>query len=114
MKKNVADLFKTIGDSFLSLSEIYHTANSPNEMKEVPKKKNEPIPTKKLVKEEAKTYSKEEVRATLANKAKIDDGKYKVKVKDIVAKYSSNGTLTNVPADKYQELMNDLEKIEDA
>ena len=80
-----------------------------------PKKKAKPV------KEEAKapevtepTYSKEDVRALLSQKAKIDGCKYKTDVKNLVAKYSSDGTLTKVPEDKYSELMAELEVVGNA
>ena len=63
---------------------------------------------------EVKTYTKEDVRALLAQKAKVDSCKYKTTVKSLVAKYSSDGTLTKVPAEKYAELMAELEVIGNA
>lgn len=56
----------------------------------------------------------EEVRARLAQKAKADAGKYKADVKKIVATFSSDGTLTGVPADKYPEVIAALEVIGNA
>lgn len=63
---------------------------------------------------EVKSYTKEDVRALLSQKAKIDGCKYKSEVKSLVAKYSSDGTLTKVPADKYAELMAELEVVGNA
>ena len=63
---------------------------------------------------EIKTYTKEDVRALLAQKAKVDGCKYKTTIKSLVAKYSSDGTLTKVPAEKYAELMAELEVIGNA
>lgn len=113
MKKDVAAIFKTIGESFLALSDIYATAEE-TATKEAPKRKEKPAPAKEPVKEEVKTFTKEEVRATLANTAQADGGKFKAEVKAIVAKYSSDGTLTNVPEDKYPDLMKELEVIGNA
>lgn len=73
---------------------------------EVPAPKTEETPAK-----EEKTYSKEEVRALLSQKAKADSAKYKVEVKALVAKYSSDGTLTNVPVESYADLMAELEVV---
>ena len=95
----VATLFKTIADSFQTLSEIYSSAT-------------EETPAESEA--EAKTYTKEDVRAMLSQKAKIDDCKYKADVKNLVAKYSSDGTLTKVPEDKYSELMAELEVVGNA
>ena len=120
---DVASLFKTIADSFMALSEIYSSATEETEQpkatgkKEKPVKVSEPAPATDAPAEpvtEEKTYSKEEVRAMLSQKAKIDGCKYKVEVKELVAKYSSDGTLTKVPEDKYSELMAELEVVGNA
>ena len=119
----VATLFKTIADSFQALSEIYSSATEETEQpkatgkKEKPVKVSEPAPATDAPAEpvtEEKTYSKEDVRAMLSQKAKIDGCKYKVEVKELVAKYSSDGTLTKVPEDKYSELMAELEVVGNA
>lgn len=119
----VALLFKTIADSFMALSEIYSSATEQTEQpkatakKEKPAKVSEPAPATDTLAEpvnEEKTYTKEEVRAMLSQKAKIDGCKYKVEVKNLVAKYSSDGTLTKVPEDKYSELMAELEVVGNA
>ena len=119
----VASLFKTIADSFQALSEIYSSATEETEQpkatgkKEKPVKVSEPAPATDAPAEpvtEEKTYSKEDVRAMLSQKAKIDGCKYKVEVKELVAKYSSDGTLTKVPEDKYSELMAELEVVGNA
>ena len=99
--KEIAELFKTIADSFQALSEIYSSAT-------------EETPQPKTTVKKEKTYTKEEVRALLSQKAKIDGCKYKVEVKELVAKYSSDGTLTKVPEDKYSELMAELEVVGNA
>lgn len=119
----VAALFKTIADSFQALSDIYSSiqeeATQPKATtkKEKPTKASEPEPatdTPAESKTEEKTYTKEEVRATLSQKAKLDGCKYKSEVKAIVAKYSEDGTLTKVPEDKYSELMAELEVVGNA
>ena len=120
---DVASLFKTIADSFQALSEIYSSATEETEQpkatgkKEKPVIVSEPAPATDTPAEpvtEEKTYTKEEVRALLSQKAKIDGCKYKVEVKELVAKYSSDGTLTKVPEDKYSELMAELEVVGNA
>lgn len=119
---DVAALFKTIADSFQALSDIYSsTEDAPQPKatakKEKPAKASEPEPTTDTPAEtetDVKTYTKEEVRATLSQKAKLDGCKYKVEVKAIVAKYSEDGTLTKVPEDKYSELMAELEVVGNA
>lgn len=119
----VATLYKTIADSFMALSKIYSSATDETpqpkatEKKETPVKVSEAVTTKEPPAEsetESKTYTKEDVRAMLSQKAKIDGCKYKVEVKNLVAKYSSDGTLTKVPEDKYSELMAELEVVGNA
>lgn len=119
----VATLFKTIADSFMALSEIYSSATEETPQpkatakREKPVKVSEPVTTEEPpaeAKTEEKTYTKEVVRATLSQKAKLDGCKYKSEVKAIVAKYSEDGTLTKVPEDKYSELMAELEVIGNA
>ena len=121
--KDLASIYKTIADSFMELSEIYSSATEETEQpkatgkKEKPAKVSEPVPAVDTPAEpvtEEKTYTKEEVRAMLSQKAKIDGCKYKVEVKELVAKYSSDGTLTKVPEDKYSELMAELEVVGNA
>lgn len=119
--KETAALLKTIADSFMALSEICSSATEETEQpkaatkKEKPAKASEPVPAgEALAETEAKAYTKEDVRAMLAQKAKIDGCKYKADVKNLVAKYSSDGTLTNVPEDKYSELMAELEVVGNA
>ena len=121
--KDLASIYKTIADSFQALSEIYSSATEETEQpkatgkKEKPVKVSEPTPATDTPAEpvtEEKTYSKEDVRAMLSQKAKIDGCKYKVEVKELVAKYSSDGTLTKVPEDKYSELMAELEVVGNA
>ena len=113
--KEIATLLKTIADSFLTLSEIYSSAEddfppmgeSPSVAVE-PSTEEEPTPE---TEPESKSYTKEEVRALLAQKAKADEGIYKAEVKSIVSKYSADGTLTKVPEEKYPELVAELEVV---
>lgn len=119
MKKDVAELLKTIGDSFLVLSKIYADGDAPQTTdtpkKDKPSKTEKAAPVEEAPTEsETKTFSKEDVRALLSQKAKVDGCKYKAEVKALVAKYSSDGTLTKVPAEKYAELMAELEVIGNA
>lgn len=124
-KKEVAELFKTIADSFTKLSEIYSSAEDVEQPKSTVKKEkpakaeivSEPSPTAGTTTEEKSepaTYTKEDVRAKLAQKAKAAGGKHKADVKGIVAKFSSDGTLTGVPADRYSELVAELEVVGNA
>lgn len=110
----LAQIYKTIGDSFLKLSAVYSSDNA--EKNKSATKAEQPVKVDKTTPtdEPANTYTKEEVRAKLAQKAKADGGKYKGDVKGIVAKFSSDGTLTGVPADKYSELVAELEVVGNA
>lgn len=113
--KEIATLLKTIADSFLTLSEIYSSAEDDSPpMEESPsvtgKSSTEEEPTPET-EPESKSYTKEEVRALLAQKAKADEGIYKADVKAIVSKYSADGTLTKVPEEKYPELVAELEVV---
>lgn len=118
----LAQIYKTLGDSFLKLSSIYSSSDNTEDTLSVTKeekhvKVDKPAPveeTSKEVKEKSIVYTKEDVRAKLAQKAKADGGKYKGDVKGIVAKFSSDGTLTGVPADKYSELVAELEVVGNA
>ena len=121
--KDLASIYKTIADSFMALNEIYSSATEATEQpkatgkKEKPVKVSEPAPATDTPAEpvtEEKTYTKEEVRATLSQKAKLDGCKYKAEVKAIVAKYSEDRTLTKVPEDKHSELMAELEVVGNA
>ena len=78
-------------------------------------------PKKKLAKKEAKapepetlSYSKEDVRAILAAKANEAGGQFKAQVKAIVKKYADGGSLTDVPADSYPALVEEVEGLKDA
>lgn len=78
---------------------------------------NQPLQTKNTAKEaistppaeDVKTYSKEDVRALLAQKANESDGKFKTVVKDLVKKYSDGGTLKDIAAENYAALLAELE-----
>lgn len=104
--KEMAELFKTIADSFTRLSEIYSSVEAA-----------EPSPVEESATEgntEPVTYTKEESRAKLAQMSKAEAGKYKADVKGIVAKYSSDGTLSGIPADKYADVVAALEVVGNA
>jgi hypothetical protein len=93
--------------------------SSTEETKTEPKTMNEkqPLPTKDTAKEvtstppaeDVKTYSKEDVRALLAQKANESDGKFKTVVKELVKKYSNGGTLKDIAPENYAALVTELE-----
>lgn len=87
----------------------YYSAPAPAEEKVTkPKKK---YPKEEPKEEDPKTYKDVEVRAALGEKARVENKKYKPEVKSLVEKYSTDGTFTGIPADKYTELMTELEGI---
>ena len=49
----------------------------------------------------------------LAAKASEENGRYKSDVKAIVKKYGNGGTLTDIPAESYPELVKELEGLSD-
>lgn len=120
--KEIAELFGTIADSFMALRDLYaaSTDEKPQQKatkKDKPAKQSKQMPvanTEKETSTETTIYTKEDVRSMLAQKAKADGGRYKADVKGIVAKFSSDGTLTGVPEEKYPELVADLEVIGNA
>ena len=79
------------------------------EKKEKPAKKEAKAPEP-----EAKSYSKEDVRALLAAKANEAGGQYKAQVKAIVKKYGNGGSLTDIPAESYPDLVKEVEGLADA
>ena len=94
-----------------ALKDYYSSANEDAPTKEEPKAADpEPVETAPEV-AEVKSYTKEDVRALLSQKAKLDGSKYKSEVKALVAKYSSDGTLTKVPEESYADLIADLEVV---
>ncbi len=60
---------------------------------------------------EKKSFSKEEVRAALARKAQENGSVNKVQVKNLVAKYSTDNSLSGVPKNQYEALMSELEAM---
>ncbi len=81
----------------------------------------EPEQKAKPAKKEAKApepaapaYSKEEVRTLLAGKANEAGGQFKAQVKAIVRKYAGGGSLTDIPAESYPDLVKEVEGLKDA
>lgn len=79
-------------------------AAEPEKKEKAPKKEKSP----------EKTYSKEDVRALLAAKANEAGGQFKAQVKAIVKKYGNGGSLTDVPAESYPALVEEVEGLKDA
>ncbi|MBQ6408610.1 MAG: hypothetical protein IJJ64_11305 [Butyrivibrio sp.] len=115
--KEIAALYKTIADSFSALSEIYSSEDEQPKAKSKKEKppKTDDSPKKDTPTEEesetTKTYTDVEVRAALAEKNKLENKKYSPQVKALVTKYSTDGTFSGIPEDKYTELITELEGI---
>ena len=69
--------------------------------------------TEKEKSEKPRIYSKEVIRGILAAKASEENGRYKSDVKAIVKKYGNGGTLTDIPAEAYPDLVKELEGLSD-
>lgn len=102
-----------------SATALKYFYSSTEETKSKPKTMNENqlLQTKDTAKEVAstpptedvKTYSKEDVRTMLAQKANESDGKSKTVVKELVKKYSDGGTLKDIAPENYAALVAELE-----
>ena len=121
--KELATLYQAIADGFVKLGEYYSSedAEQPTAVKKdkpvKAEKKTESAPAEESADEgstEPVAYTKEEIRSKLAQMSKAEAGKYKADVKGLVAKYSSDGTLSGIPADKYADVVAALEVISNA
>lgn len=113
----MSELSQVLDDLISCGEKMIQTANAIKECfsEEAPvaePEKKAKAPKKKKVPE--KTYSKEDVRALLAAKANEAGGQFKTQVKAIVKKYSNGGSLTDVPAESYPALVEEVEGLKDA
>lgn len=90
-----------------ALKAFYSSENGPAQERKPaePLKKEDPEPTAE------KSISKEDVRKLLVAKSNADGGAYKPAVKELVRKYSGTGQLSSIPAEKYAEVLAELEGI---
>jgi hypothetical protein len=84
-----------------------YSSNEDQEAK--PEEKETTPPTK-----DTKTYSKEEVRGLLSQKAIESNGKFKTVVKDLVKKYANGGSLKDIVPENYETLVAELEVVTNA
>ena len=84
------------------LKAFYSSENETEQEKKVPEPPAE------------KNISKEDVRKLLVAKSNADGGVYKPAVKELVRKYSETGQLSSIPADKYADVIAELEGIGNA
>ena len=89
----------------------YYSAPAPAEEEKPKKSAKKDTPKAEPKEDTPKTYTDVEVRAALAEKNKLENKKYSPQVKALVTKYSTDGTFSGIPAERYTELMTELEGI---
>ena len=116
----MSELSQVLDDLIACGEKMIQTANAIKEYFS-DEAETEPAKTEKPAQKEAKapepetpSYSKEDVRAILAAKANEAGGQFKAQVKAIVKKYADGGSLTNVPAESYPALVEEVEGLKDA
>lgn len=113
----MSELSQVLDDLISCEEKMIQTANAIKECfsEEAPAAEPEKkAKTSKKEKAPEKTYSKEDVRALLAAKANEAGGQFKAQVKAIVKKYGNGGSLTDVPAESYPALVEEVEGLKDA
>lgn len=113
----MSELSQVLDDLISCGEKMIQTANAIKECFSEEAPAAEPEKKSKTAKKEnasEKTYSKEDVRALLAAKANEAGGQFKAQVKAIVKKYSNGGSLTDVPAESYPALVEEVEGLKDA
>lgn len=102
---------KKLTETAKSLKAFYTDTGEPEpKQPEKPKKDAAPKPES----EKKPALKKEDVRLLLSKKASEDEGRYKVQVKNLVRKYANGGSLTDIPPEKYGDLLQELEVIGNA
>lgn len=116
----MSELSQVLDDLISCGEQLIRTANAIKECfteqaepMDEPKMKTPEIEAK-APESEVRSYSKEEVRALLAAKAKEAGGQFKAQVKAIVKKYGNGGSLADVPAESYPALVSEVEGLKDA
>ncbi len=109
MKKNMTTLLNELVSCGNRLVEIAQAMKEGYEEKPTEAK---PEPPK--AEPDKQAYTKAEVRTALADKAKAEDKKYKDAVKALVEKYSSDGSFSGIPEEKYGGLMTELKEVGNA
>lgn len=111
----MSELSQVLDDLISCGERMIQTANAIKEcFTETAESTEEPKKENKAPETEVRSYSKEEVRALLAAKAKEAGGQFKAQVKAIVKKYGNGGSLTDVPAESYPALVSAVEGLKDA
>ena len=111
----MSELPQVLDDLISCGEQLIQTANAIKEcFTETAESTEKPKKEAKASEPEVCPYSKEEVRALLAAKAKEAGGQFKTQVKAIVKKYGNGGSLTDVPTESYPALVSEVEELKDA
>lgn len=113
----MSELSQVLDDLISCGEKMIQTANAIKECFSEEAPAAEPEKKATAVKKEKipeKTFSKEDVRALLAAKANEAGGQFKAQVKAVVKKYADGGSLTDVPAESYPALVEEVEGLKDA
>jgi len=113
----MSELSQVLDDLISCGEKMIQTANAIKECFSEEAPAAEPEKKATAVKKEKtpeKTFSKEDVRALLAAKANEAGGHFKAQVKAVVKKYAGGGSLTDVPAESYPALVEEVEGLKDA
>ena len=109
----VLDELISCGEKLIKLAKAIRECFTPDAAIEEPRPVVEAKPAAKAEIPVPPSYSKEDIRGMLAAKASEENGRYKSDVKAIVKKYGNGGTLTDIPAESYPELVKELEGLSD-
>lgn len=114
MLDSLIDCGEKLTETAKALKAFYSDTETKNEKKTdeaKPKQSTKKMPPEL---EQKPTLKKEDVRLLLSKKASEDDGRYKVQVKELVKKYANGGSLTDIPAEQYEALLQELEVVGNA
>lgn len=114
MLDSLIDCGEKLTETAKALKAFYSDTETENEKKTDEAKPKQSTKKKPPEPEQKPTLKKEDVRLLLSKKASEDDGRYKVQVKELVKKYANGGSLTDIPADQYEALLQELEVIGNA
>ena len=109
----VLDELISCGEKLIQLAKAIRECFTPDTAIEETRPVVEAKPVAKAEIPAPPSYSKEDIRGMLAAKASEENGRYKSDVKAIVKKYGNGGTLTDIPAESYPELVKELEGLSD-
>lgn len=114
MLDSLIDCGEKLTETAKALKAFYSGTETEDEKKTDEAKPKRPEKKKPPEPEQKPTLKKEDVRLLLSKKASEDDGRYKVQVKELVKKYANGGSLTDIPAEQYEALLQELEVVGNA